>query len=59
MKEIKLSAAESHLWHESGTRGDAFRRATADRAAEQVRIKQEPIEIVDSRGQTVDTVTEP
>lgn len=57
--DIKLDEAESELWHEVGPRGEKFRQAQRDRAAEQVRLKRRMVEIDDSHGAMVEAVPDP
>ncbi len=58
MKDIKLDEAESALFHEVGTRGDAFRQATQDRAAEASRLDRgKIIETKDQDGRMVDNIS--
>jgi len=45
--DIHLDEKEMALWNEAGTRGDAFRRATLDRAFEQRRLGERMVEIKD------------
>ena len=59
MADIRLNDAESALWNEVGTRGDAFRRATHDRASEQLRLHGRLIEILDYDGRMLDSVKIP
>jgi hypothetical protein len=56
MPDIRLSDPESALWREVGTRGDAFRRATRDRASEQLRLHGRMIEILDYDGRMLDSI---
>ena len=50
MSDIKLSDEEAALFRETGSRGDAFREATQDRAGEQARTTGKLSEIVDGEG---------
>lgn len=50
MSDVKLSDEETALFHETGSRGDAFRSATKDRAEEQARTSRKMSEIVDGGG---------
>ena len=59
MADIKLDDNESAVWNEVGTRGDAFRKATLDRADEQARVSGRTSEVVDEEGQRVDAVRKP
>ncbi len=54
--DIRLDEAETALWHEPGSRGEAFRRATRDRAAEQIRLHGHMVEILDADGIMVDAI---
>ena len=45
--DIQLDETEMALWNEPGPRGDAFRRATLDRAAEAARLQQRMVEVRD------------
>ena len=56
MTDIKLNKVETELWNEVGERGDQFRRATRDRASEELRLRKQMIEVVDSEGSMVDSV---
>ena len=56
MADIRLSNPESVLWREVGSRGDAFRRATRDRATEQVRLTGKQTEVLDYDGQMLDSI---
>jgi len=56
MADIKLSDPESALWREVGSRGDAFRKATRDRAIEQVRLSGKMTEIVDYEDRMLESV---
>lgn len=47
MADIHLDEKELALWNEPGTRGDAFRRATLDRASEQSRLTEQMVEVKD------------
>lgn len=44
---LRLTKEEMILWNEPGTRGDAFRQAVRDRAAEQATESGNTVEILD------------
>jgi hypothetical protein len=54
MADVKLDRNEQALWNEVGSRGDAFRQATRDRAAEQVRTDGKMTEVLGDYGQMED-----
>jgi len=54
MRFIRMDAAELALWREVGTRGNRFRRAMHDRAAELTRQRGETVELLDPNGAMVD-----
>lgn len=56
MADIKLDKAEMALWNEVGERGEQFRLATRERAAEEMRLQKHMIEVVDQDGSMVDSV---
>jgi hypothetical protein len=56
MKDIRLDKAETLLFQEVGSRGDAFRRATRDRGLEQARVAGKMVEILGSDGAMVDSI---
>ena len=56
MADIKLDETETALWNEVGERGDEFRRATRDRASEELRLREQMVEVVDSAGAMMDSV---
>lgn len=57
MSDIKLNEEESALFNEVGSRGDAFRQATEDRAAEAARLDRgKMIEVQDTDGVMVDNI---
>ena len=53
MRDIKLSDDELALWNEAGPRGDAFRAAIRDRAAESVDNTGKMVEILEPHGAMV------
>ena len=58
MSDIKLDDAESALFNEVGSRGDAFRQAIEDRAAEASRLDRgKMIEVKDGDGKMVDNTS--
>ena len=56
MSDVKLDPAELALFAEVGSRGDYFREATRDRAAQQVNETGRFSEITTQGGQMVDVV---
>lgn len=56
MSDIKLNDGENALWNEVGSRGDMFRAAMRDRAAEESRTTGHMTEIQDGAGGMLDTV---
>lgn len=55
MANIRLDDAETALWNEVGSRGDAFRAATMDRAAEEVRVSGRRSDVIDDDGKMVES----
>ena len=51
---IKLDNTEASIWREAGSRGEKFRQAIRDRAAEQVRVNQRHCNILDEQGQMLE-----
>ena len=56
MADIRLDLNEAALWNEVGSRGDAFRAATRDRAAERVRLTGKMTEVITANDGMVDAV---
>jgi len=56
MADIELDKKETELWNEIGSRGDAYRRAVRDRAAEQVRVSGKMTEIIADKSGMVDAL---
>jgi hypothetical protein len=56
MSSIKLTPAEQALFEEVGSRGDYFREATRDRAADEVNRTGRMSEITTEGGQMLDAV---
>jgi hypothetical protein len=59
MADIKLDPAEQALFNEVGSRGDYFREAIRDRAADQVATTRRMSEITTEGGQVLDVVPAP
>ena len=56
MADIKLDDKETALWKEVGSRGDAFRRAIHDRAADESHATGHVSAILDENRSMVDAV---
>ncbi len=59
MSDIKLDPIEQELYNEVGSRGDYFREATRDRAAQQVNETGQRSEITTEAGNLVDSLPAP
>lgn len=59
MADIKLDPAEQALFNEVGSRGDYFREAIRDRAADQVATTRRISEITTEGGQVLEIVQPP
>jgi hypothetical protein len=59
MADIKLDTEEESLFNEVGSRGDYYREAVRDKAAEQVRLTGRPTEITTDVGDMLDVVMPP
>lgn len=59
MADIKLDPAELALYDEVGTRGDYFREAVRDKAAQEVNVTGQRSEITSEGGRMVDVVMAP
>lgn len=56
MADIKLDEAETALWNEVGSRGDAFRRSVDERVEEQLRITGRLTDVLDEARTIVEAV---
>jgi hypothetical protein len=56
MADIRLDKAETALWNEVGSRGEAYRGAIRDRASDQVQTTGKMTEVLDGAGGMLDSI---